>query len=265
LNNLFDLEKMKRPYTISEIKNISLKPVFVLILSAFCLLSINFFSGYYKFEMYDGLFRFFHLNELYDSVYFRLNNSPDRQFWQLIYWASNTFLFYFLLPAIAIKFIFKEKLTDYGLKLQGALAYRNIYFIAFTFIFPVVAVASYSPHFQITYPFFVPVDKNKMFPYFFVWELFYILQFFSLEFFFRGFMVQGLKKELGIYSVFVMMVPYCMIHFGKPLPECIGSIFAGIFLGMMSYRTNSVWLGACLHVGVALTMDVLSLWHKGYI
>jgi uncharacterized protein len=254
---------MKLPYTISEIKNISLKPVLVLALSAFCLLSINFFSGYYKFEMYEGLFRFLHLKDFYDSIYYRLNNSTHRQFWQLIYWASNTFLFYFLVPAIVVKFIFREKLTDYGLKLRGVFSFGKIYLMAFAFIIPAVIMVSYFPHFQTTYPFFSPT-KGELFPHFFVWELFYILQFFSLEFFFRGFMVQGLKKELGIYSVFVMMVPYCMIHFGKPLPECIGSIFAGIFLGMMSYRTNSVWLGACLHVGVAISMDMLSLWHKGY-
>jgi uncharacterized protein len=255
---------MKFPYTRQEIKAIQPKPAFILILSAFCLLSINFFSSYYKFEMYESLFRVLHLKDFYDSIHYRLNNTAHRQFWQLIYWASNTFLFYFLVPVIAIKFIFKEKLIDYGLKLRGVLSFGKIYLIAFAFIIPAVIVVSYSPHFQITYPFFVPADRSDMFPYFFVWELFYILQFFSLEFFFRGFMVQGLKKELGIYSVFVMMVPYCMIHFGKPLPECIGSIFAGIFLGMMSYRTNSVWLGACLHVGVAISMDLLSLWHKGY-
>jgi uncharacterized protein len=255
---------MKFPYTLQEIKAIRPKAPSVLVISAFCLLSINFFSGYYKFEMYSGLFQFFHLSDFYESVYFRLNKSSNRQFWQLIYWASNTFLFYFLLPAIVVKFIFRERLSDYGLKLRHLFSYGRIYLIAFAFILPAVVIASYSPHFQITYPFFLPLDKSDLFPYLFVWELFYILQFFSLEFFFRGFMVQGLKKELGIYSVFVMMVPYCMIHFGKPLPECIGSIFAGIFLGLMSYRTHSVWLGACLHVGVAISMDLLSLWHKGY-
>jgi membrane protease YdiL (CAAX protease family) len=103
-----------------------------------------------------------------------------------------------------------------------------------------------------------------MFPYFFSWECLYLLQFFGLEFFFRGFMIHGLKDKLGIYSVFVMTIPYCMIHFGKPLPECVGSIGAGLFLGMMSYKTGSVWMGAFLHMAVAISMDVLSLWHRGY-
>jgi uncharacterized protein len=252
------------PYTLSEIKGIALKPVLVLCLSAVCLLGIHFFSGYYQWGLFESAFRFLGLEDWYEWIHFHLNQSTHRHFWQLLYWASHTFLFYFVVPCLAIKFIFREKLTDYGLKLRNVFSFGGVYAIAFALIGPVVVAASYSSHFQITYPFFLPIDRNDLFPYFFTWELFYILQFFSLEFFFRGFMVQGLKKELGIYSVFVMMVPYCMIHFAKPLPECIGSIFAGIFLGLMSYKTNSVWLGAFLHVGVAVGMDLLSLWHKGY-
>jgi uncharacterized protein len=255
---------MKLPYTLSEIKSISFKPAIVLCLSAICLLSINFFSGYYKFELFESTFQLLGLKNIYQSIHFRLNQSNLKPFWQLVYWASHTLLFYFVVPALVIKFILKEKLVDYGLKLKSAFSFGGVYAIAFALIIPAVVVASFSPHFQITYPFFVPLDKSDMHPYFFVWEIFYILQFFALEFFFRGFMVQGLKKDLGIYSVFVMVVPYCMIHFNKPLPECIGSIFAGVFLGMMSYKTNSVWLGAFLHVGVAVSMDLLSLWHKGY-
>ncbi len=233
-------------------------------LSSVCLLGINFFASYHQFESFESVFQFLGLKGLYRSIHFRLYQSNIRHFWQLLYWVSNTILFYLVVPVLAIKLIFKERLNDYGLKLKNTFAFGGIYAIAFALILPVVFAASYSPHFQITYPFFVPLDKNDMFPYFFTWEIFYILQFFSLEFFFRGFMVQGLKKDLGIYAVFVMVVPYCMIHFNKPLPECVGSIFAGIFLGLMSYKTNSVWVGAFLHVGVAISMDLLSLWHKGY-
>jgi membrane protease YdiL (CAAX protease family) len=61
-----------------------------------------------------------------------------------------------------------------------------------------------------------------------------------------------------------MMVPYCMIHFTKPLPECCASIVAGLALGFMSLKTRSIWLGAALHISVALSMDFTSLWRQGY-
>ena len=164
-----------------------------------------------------------------------------------------------------VVFLFKENLANYGLKIKGMFSFFEIYALLFALILPVVIVVSYSPEFQRTYPFYSPATMSDRVPYLLAWECLYVLQFFALEFFFRGFMVLGLKKYFGIYSVLAMVLPYCMIHFNKPLPECIGSIFAGVLLGTLSYRTGSVWLGACIHVAVAISMDVLSLWHKGFI
>jgi uncharacterized protein len=74
--------------------------------------------------------------------------------------------------------------------------------------------------------------------------------------------VHTLKRDLGAHAVFVAVVPYCMIHFQKPLPEALGAIVAGIILGTLSLRTGSVLGGAAVHVAVALTMDVLALAQK---
>ena len=84
-------------------------------------------------------------------------------------------------------------------------------------------------------------------------------QFFGLEFFFRGFILHGLRRALGANAIFVMIVPYCMIHFGKPMPETIGAIGAGLILGTLAMRTRSIWGGVLIHIGVAMTMDVLAL------
>ena len=56
-----------------------------------------------------------------------------------------------------------------------------------------------------------------------------------------------------------MIIPYCMIHYGKPLPETLGAIGAGILLGTIAMRTRSIWGGVIIHVAVAVTMDVLAL------
>ncbi len=99
----------------------------------------------------------------------------------------------------------------------------------------------------------------------YAWWALYALQFVALEFFFRGFMVHGLKWRLGYAAIFVMVVPYNMIHFGKPLAEAIGAILGGVTLGTLSLKTRSVWWGAALHIAVAATMDLLALWHKGLL
>jgi membrane protease YdiL (CAAX protease family) len=98
-----------------------------------------------------------------------------------------------------------------------------------------------------------------------VWELIYFVQFFGLEFFFRGFLVHSLKPALGKYAIFVMTVPYCMIHFGKPPAETFAAIFAGVFLGWLSYRSGSILLGLILHCAVAFAMDILALNNKGLL
>ena len=90
----------------------------------------------------------------------------------------------------------------------------------------------------------------------------YALQFFALEFFFRGFVLRGMAAEFGSMAMMVMMIPYCMIHFGKPLPECLGSIVAGMVLGTLAMDTRSIWGGITIHVAVAWSMDAAALWHK---
>jgi membrane protease YdiL (CAAX protease family) len=91
------------------------------------------------------------------------------------------------------------------------------------------------------------------------------VQFFGLEFFFRGFLLHSLKPSLGTYSIFVMMVPYCMIHWGKPMPEAFAAIFAGLFLGWLSYHNGNIWMGLVLHCTVAFSMDVMALFNKGLL
>ena len=126
-----------------------------------------------------------------------------------------------------------------------------------------VFVFSFHPEFQKTYPFYKYEDGGRFWWQGFTWELIYILQFFALEFFFRGFLIHQSAPYLGKYSIYFSMIPYCMIHFSKPLPECLGSIFAGFILGWLSYKSKSILGGVFLHVSVAISMDIFSSIHQG--
>jgi membrane protease YdiL (CAAX protease family) len=124
---------------------------------------------------------------------------------------------------------------------------------------PLVLWASQGERFRETYPFYRLATGEPLWPRFVAWEVLYALQFVALEFFFRGYVLHGVRHRFGAYSIFVMMVPYCMIHFAKPLPETCGAIIAGIVLGFMSLATRSIWMGALLHIAVALTMDFAAI------
>jgi membrane protease YdiL (CAAX protease family) len=183
----------------------------------------------------------------------------------LCHWAVGSVVVYLLLPALLIRLVYRERLAGYGLKFRGAFADGWVYLVMFAVMGPLVWLVSRQPEFQETYPFLALSAGEPLWPKFWIWEALYACQFLALEFFFRGFLVHGLRPKFGAYAIPIMTIPYCMIHFyGKPFLESLASIVAGLALGFMSLRTRSVLLGAAIHVSVALSMDFASLWRKGY-
>ena len=189
--------------------------------------------------------------------------NKNAELYRLIYWVSTVIFFYLIPPFLLIKFVFKEKFSAYGLSMKGAFADYKIYVLMLCVMIPLVLFFSRTESFQARYPFYNIAKGESFYPNLLIWELLYFIQFFALEFFFRGFMLHGTKHRFGFYSVFVMTIPYCMIHFGKPLPETIAAIIAGIVLGTLSLKSKSIWLGVAIHYSVAITMDVCSMWQKG--
>ena len=94
------------------------------------------------------------------------------------------------------------------------------------------------------------------------YELVYGWNFLSVEFIFRGFLVIGMAKILGRQAILPMVAFYCFYHFGKPEGEAISSIFGGYILGVIAYKTRSIFGGVLIHVGIAWIMEILGFWHK---
>ena len=137
--------------------------------------------------------------------------------------------------------------------------------LAFFLFAPVVIAASFSQPFQDTYPFYELMPGESIVPYLALWWGLYALQFAALEWFFRGFMLGGLKPVFGYLAVPLMVIPYFLIHLQKPALEAVGAIAAGMALGTLALKTRTIWWGAALHVAVALTMDVASLTQQDLI
>ncbi|MCZ2340197.1 MAG: CPBP family intramembrane metalloprotease [Bacteroidales bacterium] len=184
---------------------------------------------------------------------------------RLTWWAIVVSCTYTILPFLVIRYVFRESLRDYGWKLRGLFSGWQVYLLFVAVMVPLVALCSAERGFQQTYPFLPIHSAEKLYPHLLRWELLYAMQFVALEFFFRGFLVHGTKHRFGIDSIFVMTVPYCMIHFQKPFPECVASIIAGVALGLMSLKTRSIWLGAALHISVAWGMDCACLIRRGFM
>lgn len=173
------------------------------------------------------------------------------------WWSGWRIFGYIVLPILAIAAMPGERIRDYFISFKGLLSHLWIYVVLFALVLPAVVVAADSPSFLKTYPFYKLANRSAF--DFWAWEFLYVLQFLSLEFFFRGFMLKATAPRLGSAAIFVMLIPYCMIHFGKPMSETLGAIIAGTVLGTLALRTRSIWGGVLIHVGVALTMDLLAL------
>jgi membrane protease YdiL (CAAX protease family) len=182
----------------------------------------------------------------------------------LVWWSCSTVVAYLLVPIVVVKVVLRERLVDFGLGLKRSTSGWPIYAAMAVFMVPVVVAAASTDAFLRKYPFFRLEPGEPIPPEFWRWELLYAVQFVALEFFFRGFMVHGLKHRLGSASILAMTTPYCMIHFGKPMAETFAAILAGLVLGAMSLKTGTIWLGAALHILVAWTMDALALYRGGF-
>lgn len=212
-----------------------------------------------------GLFQNSPFTKLSASYEDLMTINKNAQLYRLLYWVGVMVIFYFIFPVLIIFFVFKQSLSDYGLRLKGAFKNYQLYIIMLCVMIPLVLFFSRTESFQSRYPFYDLQRGEAWWPNFIVWEIFYFLQFFALEFFFRGFMLHGTKQRFGFYSIFVMTIPYCMIHYGKPLPETIAAIIAGIVLGTLSLKSKSIWMGVAIHYSVAITMDLCSMYQKGLL
>ena len=63
------------------------------------------------------------------------------------------------------------------------------------------------------------------------------------EFFFRGFLILPLFAKFRRYALLIAVMPYSMIHIGKPLIELFGSIVFGLGLSYLAVRSGSILYG----------------------
>lgn len=178
-----------------------------------------------------------------------------------LYWAAFKLVNYGLLPALCIYLVLGQKLRDFGLRFVREPKVWLLYAAMVAAVVPMAYLASTTDSFLRTYPKYPGAGASVT--GLLLWELAYAFQFLMLEFFFRGFLIFSLARYIGSLALFVMIVPYAMIHFGKPLAECLGSILAGIALGTISLRTGSIYGGVLVHCAVAWSMDLFALHATG--
>jgi hypothetical protein len=180
------------------------------------------------------------------------------QYWNHVYaWPMR------LVILTAILFLvwraFDKDQPFYGLTIKN-LKWKP-YAIMLLCMIPLIAAASTQPDFLAMYPklksFFLTQENiNLSWLHKLLFELSYGSDFFSIEIFFRGFLILAFIKWVGKDAILPMACFYCTIHFGKPLGECISSYFGGLLLGIIVYNTRSIYGGLIIHLGIAWLMEI---------
>ncbi len=146
----------------------------------------------------------------------------------------------------------------------SGLTFRNFewkpYLILLACMVPLIVFASTRPDFLATYPklknvaFFTDTSPTPWL-HKLLFEISYGIDFITIEIFFRGFLILAFAHFMGKDAILPMAAFYCVIHFGKPLPECISSYFGGMLLGILVYKTHTIIGGLVVHLGIAWLME----------
>ncbi len=167
----------------------------------------------------------------------------------------------FLFVAIWVYWYFTDKKEQpfYG------FTFKNFntkpYLIMLLIMVPLIAAASTQADFLTSYPrvqkmLSLDFANSEHWKYFALYEVLYGLDFFSIEFFFRGFLILAFVGIVGPRAILPMAYMYVVIHWNKPMGELISSFFGGTLLGIVAYYSRSIVGGIIVHVGIAWMMEI---------
>ncbi len=176
---------------------------------------------------------------------------------EFYYWFFADFFVLFIIPLSVIILYFKESSKKYGIVFGDYKFGLWISFISLLVMLPIIWFSSSSDQFALQYPYLQSTREN--WNIFFIYEIGLLIYLFAWEFIWRGFMLFGLEEKFGYYAVLIQMIPFVILHNGKPSIETFGAIIGGIVLGVLALRTRSLLYGVLVHFGVMFSIDIISI------
>ncbi len=165
-----------------------------------------------------------------------------------LYYVDNM-VFNFILPILVILFIFKENPKNYGLCL-GNWRLGLKYVAGFSSIMLVL---------NVVFLFFPSMTgfygKGYSLSYLSVHWVKDGIALFGWEYIFRGFLLFGLYKKFGNIAIFIQLMPFVLLHTGKPEIETLGTIISGTVLGYAAIRCRAFWPAWLIHSFTAIIFD----------
>lgn len=174
-----------------------------------------------------------------------------------LYWFAGDFILLFIIPAAAIKVIFRQKVADYGFRAGDSALGLKITAISIVPMLITVWFISSMPSFSEAYP--LLSASKESWNIFILFEAALLLYLIAWEFLWRGYMLFGLEPAMGYYTVLIQMLPFVILHNGKPALETFGAIPGAIILGFLALRTRSFLYGVLIHFTLLFGIDLISI------
>ena len=215
------------------------KPTIILLLAPLLLTTVRYFGS-----------TTFYLSAL--SSWFTLFGDADRS--AELYSFFFPFIVLGLLSLFIIKFVFKEKLSSYGLQLGD----WRFGLKAFLVLAPIFAIGSFmsknNPEYLAQYPVFKGAGAS---PSMFISHAFaYLIFYIGWEIYFRGFMQYGLRDSFGDWqAILIQTALSCIVHIGKPTSEIYSSILGGLVWGIVAFRARSIVFVILIHWVLGVSLD----------
>jgi len=159
-----------------------------------------------------------------------------------------------VVPAVIVKFVFAERLADYGVRLGN----RRRTIRSFLIFAPAMILLAYLSSGNAALREVYPINRlaGSSPGAFAMHVATYMLFYLGWEFHFRGFLQIGLKDRFGpINALAVQVMASSLLHLGMPGTETFGAIFGGILWGVLAYRTRSLLSGMLQHALLGISVD----------
>jgi uncharacterized protein len=158
------------------------------------------------------------------------------------------------LPVMWLKLVQHGRMVDVGLTLASPRSWIRWLLPLAAVALPLVFVATRIPSIHAAYP---RLAQARSEPWLLVPSTVAFAGYgLAWEFFFRGFLLFGLKAHVHRWSIVLQAIPCALMHIGKPSLEGLASFPAALLFGAIAYRTGSIVPGWLLHVSVALVINL---------
>jgi membrane protease YdiL (CAAX protease family) len=162
-------------------------------------------------------------------------------------------LLYFVIPMLIVLLVFRQKPSEFGFTFGDWKAGIILTLGGIVLIAPVLWLVGRGDATMQNY--YKPLVSGLP------WNT--LLDLFSWEFIFRGWLLFGFARKFGPEAIWLQAVPFALAHIGKPEVETLSTIFGGFAFGWVAWRTKSFVYPLLIHWFVSTFTIIVAAGYLG--